>query len=187
MCRRIVVFFKTELVRLRDWIFSRVLKMQRIYRGHVARLIARRFKADLVAEKALTKYKSTLRFKRIEDNRKYSSHILKSKYSHERNVEFTARATSRLETCDLKSKWEGKRFACFDGSMYADVKVNHQIDTHVAIESEYQYLKSKHLSPYSPSFHLCLLIHLLSLFLHPNLYFYLQRKRSKTKIIANGF
>lgn len=142
ICRRIVVFFRTELVRLRNWIFSRVLKLQRIYRGHAARLYVRKFRAQIIAEKALNKYKITTKYKKLENNRKYSSLILKSKYSHEREIEFTARSISRLEDCDLDTEWKGKRFACFDASTYADIKVKHQIDTHIAIESEYQNLKN---------------------------------------------
>ena len=71
MCRRIVVFFRTELVRLRNWVFSRVLKIQRIYRGHVGRLIMRSFKAKLTYEDRMSKYRSDMHYARIEENRKY--------------------------------------------------------------------------------------------------------------------
>ena len=72
-----------------------------------------------------------------------SSLVLKSKYAKERDIEFSARALSRLEDCDESTEWKGKRFACYDASTYADPKLNTQIGVHIAIEKEYQGMKNE--------------------------------------------
>lgn len=72
--------------------------------------------------------------------------VLKSKYAKERDIEFSARALSRLEDCDESTAWKGKRFACYDASTYADPKLNIQMDVHLSIEKEYQGMKNEEIT-----------------------------------------
>ena len=134
-----MIFYKTELVRLRNWVFSKVFQIQRIYRAHAARLRVRKLRDIRVKQKLMGAYKEENRAKKLESTRKYSAAILKNQYAREREIEFTAWATSRLSSCDMNSEYKGKRMAAFNDSCYSDVKFHEALDTHLRIEKEYQY------------------------------------------------
>jgi hypothetical protein len=56
MCRRIVIYFKSELIRLRQFIYSRVMKIQRAYRGFIGRLLVRKLFAKSQRDKMMKEY-----------------------------------------------------------------------------------------------------------------------------------
>ena len=133
-----MIFYKTELVRLRNWVFSKVFQIQRIYRAHHARLRVRKIRDSKIKSKLLEEYKEHSRNKKLEETRKYSAAIVKNQYAREREIEFTAWATGRLANCDMKSEYKGKRMKAYSDSCYSDDKFDAALTTHLAIEKEYQ-------------------------------------------------
>lgn len=135
MCRRIVIFFKTELVRLRQWIYSRVMKIQRSYRGFISRLHYRRMRETYKRQQIMEEYRESSYEKSLQYNRDRSAVILKGKYNKEREEEFTAWATGRLEGCEEGTTvYSGKRSVCFQASMYADDTVSRAMSSYLELE-----------------------------------------------------
>ena len=136
MCRRIVIFFKTELVRLRQWLYSRVMKIQRTYRGFINRLQYRRMRQAYEREQTMEAYREGAYEKSLQYNRERSSVILKGRYNKEREEEFTAWATGRLEGCEEGTTvYNGKRSFCFQASMYADDTVPRAMSSYLELEA----------------------------------------------------
>lgn len=119
MGRRMVKILKSEMTRLYQTNILRIMKMQRAYRGHFARLQFPKFQSVRDREKVMDDY---LKFSESKLT-KYNRHAQHEKsliyYKKERRDETTARCTSRLMPMEC---YDNKKLAAFEDSCYYDVR-----------------------------------------------------------------
>ena len=107
MVRRIVKYFRTEVIRLKQFIIARVLRIQRTFRGHFARRVeVPKEKAEQGREKTMDGYLAETEQRRVAKTRNDIMIKAKAAYIKERMVERSARLTSRI---DLASDHQVRR------------------------------------------------------------------------------
>jgi hypothetical protein len=119
MNRRMVKILKSEITRLYQVNISRIMKIQRAYRGHYARLQVVKLVADRKRENYMNEYLKESG-KKNNFNYRRSLHMKSiTYYKKERAEELTARSTNRLMPMD---EYENKKLAAFADSNYFDVR-----------------------------------------------------------------
>ena len=133
MARRIVKYFRTEVVRIRQYFISRILIIQRAYRGHCMRLFIPKMVALQRREKIMQRYQQraaqqikTAAVKRVKEK-------LQAAYQHERGEERTSRYTQRI---DLASDHDDRKMRAFAASCYAGDELPQAIDELMRLEGE---------------------------------------------------
>jgi hypothetical protein len=123
--RRMVKFYRIEVTRLRNLKWAKVLKVQRLFRGHRVRVKLPKWKLTEWKQKILGTYQDE---KRDAHNEKRKS-IIKSRmlfyYSKERSEERTTRFMQRIPP---PKEFGTKKMKAFTESCYSDDKVNIEMD-----------------------------------------------------------
>jgi hypothetical protein len=136
MARRIVRYFRTEISRLFQFRVARVMKIQRVYRGHAARLGIPVLIRHWERERVMADYLTTSKDDDIEARRQKAASQVMGFYSVERNEEKTCRYTSRIAGPE---HYGMKKMIAFADSPYADERLNQQTSKLMSIE--YIYIK----------------------------------------------
>ena len=124
MARRIVMFYRTEVVRLQQFLLSKAFKIQRLYRGHRVRLHMPTMIKESNDQEPLDNYLN-MREKQIR-RKQFKDSILKTKnaYIKERAEERTARFTQRIDEMSLHNQ---KKMVAFAASCYADDRLPNEM------------------------------------------------------------
>lgn len=126
MARRIVMYYRTEVIRLRQFLLSKAFKIQRLWRGHRVRLnIVPRMKKHVQREKQMKEYQDATDKKRMKKERADTITLTKAAYIKERAEERTARFTGRI---DLATDHQDRKMRAFAASVYADNRLQTQMD-----------------------------------------------------------
>jgi hypothetical protein len=131
MARRIVRYFRTEISRLFQFRVSRVMKIQRVYRGHAVRLLIPVLIAQWERQETMDDYLSTSKDAALYGRRFKASQQVMGFYGVERSEEKTARYTSRVAAAE---HFGNKKMAAFWDSPYADDRLGQQVDKLMDIE-----------------------------------------------------
>jgi hypothetical protein len=134
MARRIVKYFKREVVRLRQHSWAKVLRVQRLYRGHAVRLKIRGIVLTKANLRIMEEYLNERRRKTVKEDKQARSQRALSTYIAERAVERTTRFTQRLEFAGPENEY--KKMAVFASSCYCDDVAQRRAEELVALESE---------------------------------------------------
>jgi len=139
MARRTVKYFRTEIIRLEQFVISKILKIQRAYRGHRARLSIPKLLHSRRREAFMSKYlnysQDKLRLKTKAD----TLIKVKSAYIKERSEERTARFTGRI---DVPTDHDDRKMRAFANSVYSDQRLPTQVNALLSQElSEIRELK----------------------------------------------
>jgi hypothetical protein len=111
--RRMIVLYRQECLWLRQWREGRVLSLQRMFRGHNARLKLIKYIYDAIAEKERSKYSNWRQEKKLAAELSLAKELTKSAYLKERALEKTTRLIGRIE-------YDSKKMKAFSESCYAD-------------------------------------------------------------------
>jgi hypothetical protein len=156
MARRIVKYFKREVVRLRQYAWGKVLRLQRLYRGHAARLKLRGVQLARVNEKLMWQYKEERAARAEAEKKQHHAQRVKGLYKAERAVERTARFTGRVDFAGSENGYH--KMKVFEHSCYSDgataqaseelVQIQHQLtdEEKLKIQSEInrkKYIRDK--------------------------------------------
>ncbi len=125
MARRIVKYYRTEVIRMRQYTISRILMIQRAYRGHAVRVKMPKFIALQRREKLMSKYQDQAMKQLKGSHLKQLRDTMMESYAHERREERTARFTQRI---DLPQYHDNKKMKAFAASCYYDDKLQLEID-----------------------------------------------------------
>lgn len=125
MTRRIVQFYKTEIVRQWQQYFSRVLKIQRLYRGHSVRLKLPRKRNDQRREKIMQAYLARGRDHLVDKAAHKTSEKIMVAYRQQREEEKTARLSQMIPP---PREYDNKKMHSYWDSVYADEKLDKEID-----------------------------------------------------------
>jgi len=125
MARRIVKYYRKELIRMRQFQISKLMMIQRIYRGHFARLQIPKLAKGQRREALMSKYREGLAIKLRDKKKEKIYGKMMMAYARERAEEKTARFTSRV---DLPSDHNDRKMKAFAASCYADDKLKNEID-----------------------------------------------------------
>lgn len=142
MARRIVKYFRTEVVRLRQYFISRVLIIQRAYRGHCARLLIPKLIALRRREALMKSYQDRASKQIKQTHVKKIKDTMMSAYVRERAEEKTARFTQRI---DLASDHDDRKMKAFAASCYAGEELPRQIDSLMHIEIDELHEKKRNI------------------------------------------
>lgn len=125
MARRIVKLYRKELIRLGQFVLSRVLIIQRAYRGHFVRLrIIPVMRHEKVREERMESYlkeAEQVRAERIRDDMKIKT---RSAYIKDRAEERTARFTGRI---DVPSEHDNRKMKAWKQSIYQDQRLTKNV------------------------------------------------------------
>ena len=133
MARRIVKYFRTEVIRMRQFTISRILMIQRAYRGHAVRVKMPKFIALQRRGKLMAKYQDQAMKQLKGSHLKQLRDTMMESYAHERREEKTARFTQRI---DLPYYHDNKKMKAFAASCYYDDKLQLEIDDLMGIVIE---------------------------------------------------
>jgi hypothetical protein len=115
--RRIVRLFRVEVIRLRQWWIANILKVQRTFRGHIARVHIWKYFEKKNRNRHMKTYQRDFdKQKRIKD-RKLQYTLVADAYRKQHAEEFVARSTQRI---DKAKDHDMRRMRAFEASMYAD-------------------------------------------------------------------
>jgi len=132
MARRIVMYYRTEVIRLRQFLLSKAFKIQRIWRAHRVRLnVVPQLKRRLVKEKQEKEYFEFRDKKRLKKERADAIILTKAAYVKERAEERTARYTGRI---DVATDHDDRKMKAFAASIYSDSKLQDQMDNLLSAE-----------------------------------------------------
>lgn len=131
IARRIVRYFRTEITRLFQFQVSRVMKIQRVYRGHAVRLRIPALIAEWERKEVLEDYLAGAREAELQRSRDKAVDQVRGFYRKERAEERTARFTSRIAAAE---HFGMQKMAAFWDSPYADDRLGRQIDKVLAVE-----------------------------------------------------
>ena len=125
MARRIVMYYRTEVIRLRQFLLSKAFKIQRIWRAHRVRLLVPTLK-DQRAKDTLSKdYEDWKEMKRVKKAKADNKVLTKNAYIKERAEERTARYTARI---DIATDHQDRKMRAFAASCYSDNRLQDQMD-----------------------------------------------------------
>lgn len=131
MARRIVVYFKVEVVRLQQFLLSKAFKIQRLYRGHAVRIKIPAMLRARDDERVMRQYANFAEKRRLRRLRTDAVVKTKSAYIKERGEERTARYTGRIDAPALHNDRKMKAFAA---SCYSDNRLPNEMDNLLGIE-----------------------------------------------------
>ena len=131
MARRIVRYFRTEISRLFQFRVARVMKIQRVYRGHAVRLSIPRLIAEWERRATMDDYLLGAQDAQLQRTRYKAAEQVMGFYRTERSEEKTARYTSRVAAAHHCGN---KKMAAFWESPYADDRLGQQTDKLLGIE-----------------------------------------------------
>ena len=130
MVRRVVRLYRYEVIRLRQIWTACVLKIQRVYRGHMTRIHVSQWVIEEKHVELLKRYREERLADQARAKGKDHAAMLKRHYRKERAVARTARATSVIGIPSDYSTGPDKPlrlFAPFTASCYADERIPHKI------------------------------------------------------------
>ena len=133
MARRIVKFFRSELVRLRQFVLSRVMKIQRAYRGFAGRLQVPRIKASYQRERVMSDYRRRMHQHLRGQQLARTKQQMMSAYELERAEEKTARYTQRI---DAPAAFQDRKLRAWAASCYSSDALKEQMEQWVARNGE---------------------------------------------------
>ena len=133
MARRIVKYYRTEVIRMRQYTISRILMIQRAYRGHAVRVKMPKFIALQRREKLMARYQDQAMKQLKGSHLKQLRDTMMESYAHERREEKSARFTQRI---DLPQYHDNKKMKAFAASCYYDDKLQLEIDDLMGIVIE---------------------------------------------------
>lgn len=125
MARRIVKYYRKELIRMRQFQISKLMIIQRIFRGHFARLQIPKLVKSRRREAIMNKYREDITHKLREKKKEKIKGKMMSSYAREREEEKSARFTGRI---DLPSDHDDRKMKAFALSCYSDDKLKNDID-----------------------------------------------------------
>jgi hypothetical protein len=131
MARRIVRYFRTEISRLFQFRVSRVMKIQRAYRGHAVRLSIPALLAQWERKETMEDYMGASKEAALLRSRGKAAEQVLGFYRVQRAEEKTARYTSRIAAAE---HFDMQKMAAFWDSPYADGRLDAQIDKLAGIE-----------------------------------------------------
>ena len=125
MARRVLVLYKMETYRYRQWQFANIIKLQSLWRGYILRLqlpvMIRQLKSDQVMQ-AYRKHREEEKFYK---GRAWVREVARKAYRTERQEEKTVRMTSRIREA---KEYNGRKMKAFADSVYADDRLANAID-----------------------------------------------------------
>jgi hypothetical protein len=128
-----------EIIRLRQLWISRILKIQRLYRGHLARLLLPKYRITHALEVQKEKYLNERESQRIKIDRQRAFRLVTEAYKKERAEEYTLRATQRIEP----ASWhDGGHMKAYAASFYASDNLPDKLNELVGID--WQYRQEQH-------------------------------------------
>jgi hypothetical protein len=125
MARRIVMYYRTEVIRLRQFLLSKAFKIQRLWRGHRVRLLVPTLRHRRAQDKTREAYADYKEKQRLANERSDSRIMTKNAYIKERAEERTARYTQRI---DLATDHQNRKMRAFAASCYSDNRLQVQMD-----------------------------------------------------------
>jgi IQ calmodulin-binding motif len=141
IARRTVSYFKTEIIRIRQYEVAQVLKIQRVYRGYHCRLTPHRIlKAVLFDESIMDKYIEEEFKKKIISAKKDLDQLILVNYRDERRKEATLRYTSRIKS---PRAYDGKKMKAYSASCYGETYLEKHVIKSVRDEREAVVVKDK--------------------------------------------
>lgn len=134
MVRRIVKIYRKERIRLGEFVLSRVLVIQRIYRGHFVRLkTIPSLTYGRYREQAMDKYLQEAEKLAARERKKNISIKAKAAYIKDRAEERTARLTGRI---DLPRDHNNRKMAAWRASPYSGDRLSTQVKLLLSQELE---------------------------------------------------
>jgi hypothetical protein len=116
VARRFVTFYRLEIMRLLQTTVARALKIQRLYRAHVVRcLLMPKLLKQLRNSQIMSRYRQERADLKEQQRRKDRGVALVAHYAHERELEKTARYTSRV---DLAKFHDNRKMRAWAQSVY---------------------------------------------------------------------
>lgn len=125
MARRVVRYYKSEVIRLRQTNFSKIMIIQRAYRGFIGRMFCTKLRADTLREKFMDDYQDFAQAKLLKKQFDKIKVKTKSAYIKEMAEEKTARLTRRI---DLAEDHDDRKLKAWSASCYADDRLPKMID-----------------------------------------------------------
>lgn len=139
MARRIVKYFRTELIRLRQFVLSRVMKIQRAYRGYAGRLQVPRLRASRRRERVMGDYRRRMHQQLRGQQIAKTKQQMMSAYELERFEEMTARYTQRIEA---PADFQDRKLRAWAQSCYSSDALKLQMDSWMASNGEVRLRQS---------------------------------------------
>ena len=140
MARRMVQFYRTEIIRLFQSSVCRVMKIQAAYRGHAARLLIPKVRREQRREKVLNNYLGRGRDQLLLQQRDTLTIQAKAAYVRERAEERTARYASMIPTPD---QYGLRKMEAFWDSQFADDQLGRRSDQLLRNQAERQTLERR--------------------------------------------
>lgn len=132
MARRIVMYYRTEVIRLKQFLLSKAFKIQRIWRAHRVRLnVVPKLKRMYEKEQQEKEYFEFRDKKRLKKERSDAIVMTKAAYIKERAEERTARYTGRI---DVATDHDDRKMKAFAASVYSDYRLQDQMDNILSAE-----------------------------------------------------
>lgn len=131
MARRIVRYFRTEISRLFQFRVARVMKIQRVYRGHAVRLSIPALIREWERKETMEDYLRTSKDASMYGSKFKIADQVMGFYQVERSEEKSARYTSRVASAH---HYDMKKMHAFWDSPYADKRLTLQTDRLLNIE-----------------------------------------------------
>jgi len=127
MARRIVMYYRTEVIRLKQFLLSKAFKIQRLWRGHRVRLhIMPKLRYDKQREESENDYFEFREKKMKKKRREDAITMTKNAYIKERAEERTVRYTGRI---DVATDHQDRKMRAFAASCYSDNRLQDQMDS----------------------------------------------------------
>lgn len=134
MARRTVSYFKTELIRIRQYEVAQIMKIQRVYRAYHARLnlipLSKVKSFDASIEQ---RYINQRNQKKSDQAKKDLNNLLMVNYVEERRKEATLRYTGRIRG---PSDYDGRKMRAYSASCYAETYLSDHVVKAVREERE---------------------------------------------------
>ena len=125
MARRVVRYYKSEVIRLRQTNFSKIMIIQRAYRGYIGRLFCVKVRADTFREKLMDGYQDFAQAKLLKNHFDKVKVKTKAAYIKEMAEEKTARMTGRI---DLPEDHNDRKLKAWSASCYSDDRLPNMMD-----------------------------------------------------------
>ena len=135
MARRVVKLYRYEVIRLRQMRSARLLRIQRHYRGHAARMFVAHMITRNKKNFIMTTYRNERRERRAAEERQLTALKVQGYYRRERAEERSARCMSKIDTA---SSHNNSRQQAFGASCYSDERTAKVVEEIVRLEEQAQ-------------------------------------------------
>lgn len=125
MARRVVRYYKSEVIRLRQTNFSKIMIIQRAYRGYIGRIFCTKVRADTFRETIMNDYQDFAQSRLQKTYYVKVKEKTKAAYIKEMAEEKTARMTGRI---DLPEDHNDRKLRAWSLSCYADDRLPKMMD-----------------------------------------------------------